>query len=98
MVNTLRGFLFCIKARNQMSHENNSTVVNREIVVKINKEKSAMGDGISDSVADPSHFQPLIQSEVQQNDSKGSTVGHNRGERVYIKTAMRKNIGETRIP
>jgi hypothetical protein len=85
------------KNPNVLSHENNSTVFDRERVFKINTKK-AMGDRISENVADFSQFQPVTQTGVRQNedptrkDPLSDTIEESK--RVTIKTAKLKKILE----
>ena len=53
-----------IKKSNVLSHENSSTIFDRERIFKINKEKNAMGDSISENAADFSQFQPVTQPGI----------------------------------
>jgi hypothetical protein len=88
--------LYRSKKSNVLSHENNSTVFDRERVFKINEEKSAMRDRISENAADFSQFQPVTQREIQQNenpirkDSLSDIIEESK--RVTIKTANLKKI------
>jgi len=52
------------KKSNVLSHENSNTIFDRERIFKINKEKNAMGDSISENVADFSQFQPVTQPGI----------------------------------
>jgi hypothetical protein len=87
-------YLYRSKKSNVLSHENNSTVFDRERVFKINKAKSTMGDGISENVAGLSQIQPLTQSGVRQNeepirnDPLSDIIEERRS--VIIKTAKLK--------
>jgi hypothetical protein len=100
MVNTLRGdpYLYRSKKSDFLSHENNSTVFDRQRVFKINKEKSAMEDRISENVSDFSQFQPVTQPEIRQNedpirkDSLSDILEESK--RVTIKMANLKKILE----
>jgi hypothetical protein len=88
--------LYRSKKSDFSSHENNSTVFDRERVFKINEEKSAMRDRISENAADFSQFQPVTQREIQQNenpirkDSLSDIIEESK--RVTIKTANLKKI------
>ena len=90
--------LYRSKKSNLLSHENNSTVFDRERVFKTNKEKSAMGDRISENVANFSQFQPVTQPGIQQNedpirkDLMSDIIEESR--RVTIKMAKLKKILE----
>ena len=90
--------LYRSKKSNLLSHENNSTVFDRERVFKTNKEKSAMGDRISENVANFSQFQPVTQPGIQQNEDPirkylmSDIIEESR--RVTIKMAKLKKILE----
>jgi hypothetical protein len=83
--------LYRIKKSNVLSHENNSTVFDRERVFKIYEEKSAMGDRISENVADFLQFQPVAQPGIQQNEDSLLDVIE-ESKRVIIKKANLKKI------
>jgi hypothetical protein len=88
--------LYRSKKSDFSSHENNSTVFDRERVFKINEEKSAVRDRISENSADFSQFQSVTQREIQKNedpirkDSLSDII--EESERVTIKTANLKKI------
>jgi hypothetical protein len=90
--------LYRSKKSNVLSHENNSTVFDRERVFKTNKEKSIMGDRISENVTNFSQFQPVTQPRIQQNedpirkDPLSDIIEESK--RVIIKTAKLKKILE----
>jgi hypothetical protein len=90
--------LYRSKKSDFSSHENNSTVFDRERVFQINEEKSAVRDRISENAADFSQFQPVTQREIQQNedpirkDSLSDIIEESK--RVTIKTAnLKKMLG-----
>jgi hypothetical protein len=90
--------LYRIKKSNVLSHENNSTVFDRERVFKIYEEKSAMGDRISENVADFLQFQPVTQPGIQQNEDpiRKESLSDiiEESKRVIIKKANLKKILE----